>query len=198
MMMLKKPYLTEHRMFWSRLLGVIVIAYVLLCHPPKILPPWILEVVGLVGLVLLATATLGRIWCLVFIAGKKNNLLVTDGPYSIVRNPLYVFSFLGIVGFGLAVENPILAGVLAIIFGAYYPFVVKKEEQFLASTFEAPFQEYCARTPQWFPNFSLYKEPQTVSVSPVMFRKGVLDAMWFIWAFVLWELLEVFRMLPIF
>jgi len=150
------------------------------------------------GLVLLTAAAFGRIWCLVFIAGKKNDILVTDGPYSITRNPLYVFSFLGAIGFGLAVENPLLAGLLAVLFGIYYPYVVRKEEGLLASVFGATFQEYAARTPRWFPNLSLYKEPTTITVSPVKIREGILDAMWFIWASFFWEILEEFHIMEMF
>jgi len=190
--------LTRHRIFWSRLLGIVVVACVLLGYPPRILAPWILDMGELMGLVLLTAAAFGRIWCLVFIAGKKNDILVTDGPYSITRNPLYVFSFLGAIGFGLAVENPLLAGLLAVLFGIYYPYVVRKEEGLLASVFGATFQEYAARTPCWFPNLSLYKEPTTITVSPVKIREGILDAMWFIWAAFFWEILEEFHIMEMF
>lgn len=184
---------TKHRIFWSRGVGVVVVAYVLLSHPPTILPPWTLELGGLLGLVLLAAAAFGRVWCLIFVAGKKKHVLITDGPYSIVRNPLYIFSFFGAVGFGLAVENPILAGLLAVLFAVYYAFVVKREERILAARFGPLFQEYCARIPRWLPTFSFYKEPQTVSVYPAQIRNGIFDAMWFIWLFVLWELIEELR-----
>lgn len=196
--MLHEPFSTRHRMFWSRLLGVVLVAYVLLSYPPRILAPWILDLGELIGLVLLATAAFGRIWCLVFVAGKKNDILVTDGPYSVVRNPLYVFSFLGAVGFGLAAENPLLAGLLAVLFGIYYSYVVRKEERLLVSVFGITFQEYASRTPRWLPNFALYSEPQTITVSPVKIREGILDAMWFIWAFFLWELIEEFHVMGIF
>jgi len=192
-----EPFSTQHRMFWSRLLGVLLLAYVLLRHPPGILAPWILDLGELIGLILLAAAAFGRIWCLVFVAGKKNGILVTEGPYSIVRNPLYVFSFLGALGFGLAVENPLLAGLLAVIFGIYYSYVVRREEGYLASVFGTTFQEYAARTPRWLPDFALYREPQTLTVSPAKIREGILDAMWFIWAFFLWELIEELRIMGI-
>lgn len=191
----REPFSTRHRMFWSRILGVVLLAYILLSPPPKFLSPWVLDLGELTGLVLLAAAAFGRVWCLVFIAGKKDDILVTDGPYSVVRNPLYFFSFLGVVGFGLAVENPLLAILLAVLFGLYYSFVVKIEERFLASHFGPAFQEYFARTPRWFPNFRLFREPQTVTVSPVKIREGILDAMWFIWVFFLWELLEEYHLI---
>ena len=188
-----QPFSNKHRMFWSRVAGVVLLAYVVLATPPRILPSWALELGELLGLILLATAAFGRIWCLVFVAGRKNNMVVAEGPYSVVRNPLYVFSFIGAVGFGLAVENPLLALVLASAFGLYYTFVVKGEEQFLASQFGPAFQDYCARTPRWLPNFRLYQQPETLTVSARKVGEGILDAQWFIWAFVLSQLLETLR-----
>lgn len=189
----RKPFSTAHRMFWSRLLGVVLAAYVLVGHRPQGFPPWLLDLGELAGLVLLALAAFGRVWCLIFVGGKKNESLVTAGVYSIVRNPLYVFSFLGVVGFGLAVEDPWLAGILAILFGAYYSFVVKREECFLNAAFGPAYQEYCRRVPRWLPDFRRYREPQAVTVCPRVIGRGILDAMWFIWAFVLWELVEAFQ-----
>lgn len=186
--------LTEHRIALSRLAGVVVLAYVLLTEPPKYIAPWLADVVELIGFVLLCIAAFGRIWCLVFIGGKKNGVLLTAGPYSIVRNPLYVFTFLGVVGFGLAVENPLLAFVLGILFATYSPFIVRREEKHLASVFGVVFQAYCARTPRWIPDFQLYREPQTMTVYPGKIREGIFDAMWFLWAFLGWEALEVLRL----
>ncbi|MEW5767566.1 MAG: isoprenylcysteine carboxylmethyltransferase family protein [bacterium] len=194
-MMMQEPFSTKHRIYWSRLLGAVLLLYVVLSRPSHVLPPWVMDIGELLGLILLAIAAFGRVWCLVFIAGKKNDVLITEGPYSVVRNPLYIFSFLGTIGFGLAGENPLLTVLLAVLFGLYYPFVVKREERFLASHFAPEFQEYCARTPRWLPNFRLYTEPQTLTVSPLKIRKGILDAMWFIWAFFLWELLEELRVI---
>jgi protein-S-isoprenylcysteine O-methyltransferase Ste14 len=170
-----------------------LLAYIGLGRPPKVESEWVRDLGGLAGLALLATAGFGRVWCLLFIAGKKNYPLVTDGPYSIVRHPLYVFSFLGAVGFGLAVENSAVAALLAVLFAAYYSFVVRREERFLSSTFGALFEEYAARTPRWFPNPGLYREPEGLTISPRKMRQGIFEAMWFVWAYLLWELLEVLR-----
>jgi hypothetical protein len=34
------------------------------------------------------------------------------------------------------------------------------------------------------------REPASVSVSPRRMRGAILDAMWFLWAFALWEFIE--------
>lgn len=189
----QEPFSTAHRMFWSRLVAAALVIYVLIDYPPTLFPRWIRDLAELLGLALLAFAAFGRVWCLIFVAGKKNEALVTDGPYSVVRNPLYLFSFVGVVGFGLAVENPLLASFLAVLFGVYYSGVVSKEERFLDSTFGAAFRDYCAGTRRWFPDLRRYREPPTVTVCPRKIRRGMLDAMWFIWVFLLWELIEAFH-----
>ncbi|MDD3603847.1 MAG: isoprenylcysteine carboxylmethyltransferase family protein [Kiritimatiellae bacterium] len=185
------------RIVAGRIASLLVFAYVLCFAPPKFIPGWAAESASLLGLLLLGVAALGRVWCLVFIAGKKKDLLQTDGPFSLVRNPLYVFSFIGFIGFGLAVKNPPLAVILGILFSVYYPFIVRREEKRLTNIFGDVYRDYQSKTPRWIPDFRLYREPETMNVYPAKIREGILDAMWFIWAFFGWEALEVMRELGI-
>lgn len=180
-----------HRIAWSRALILCALALVLVSSPPKVLAGWPAELFEMLGYALLVAATLWRIWCLVFIAGSKDTELAQLGPYSIVRNPLYIGNFLGAVGFGFAVEMPYLAALIAAVFAALYPSVVRREEARLAQLFGERYRQYCARVPRWLPDLSLYREPETLSVAPRRIRNGILDAMWFLWAFALWEFIEV-------
>jgi protein-S-isoprenylcysteine O-methyltransferase Ste14 len=52
------------------------------------------------GLVIVAVASSGRIWCSFYLSGRKDSELTTLGPYSLCRNPLYFFSSLGVIGIG--------------------------------------------------------------------------------------------------
>ena len=65
-------------------------------------------VAGVAGFVCVALACLGRIWCSLFIAGHKDEVLVTTGPYAHCRHPLYSFSMVGALGLGLASKSPLL------------------------------------------------------------------------------------------
>jgi protein-S-isoprenylcysteine O-methyltransferase Ste14 len=39
-----------------------------------------------IGAVLVGVATIGRIWCSMYLVGHKNGTLITVGPYSITRH----------------------------------------------------------------------------------------------------------------
>jgi protein-S-isoprenylcysteine O-methyltransferase Ste14 len=181
---------------------ILLVLLVLLSRPGRMLgiPAWFDLVSELLGYVMLVIATLWRIWCALFIAGTKNGELAGEGPYSVVRNPLYIGNFLGLVGFGFAVEQPVLAVLLGAVFAFGYPSVVAREETDLERIFGERYREYCARVPRWLPNWSLYHEPQTLTLPPRYVRKAILDAMWFLWAFAIWEFFEElhrFGLLPI-
>jgi len=183
-------HFANHRIAWSRALIVAVLLLVLFTSPPTVDPGWIVELSEMLGFALLAAATLWRIWCHLFIAGRKNGELATDGPYSVVRNPLYLGNLLGVLGFGFAVEQPLLAAFLGLVFALFYPAVVAKEEGQLMRLFGERYAAYCAAVPRWIPDWYLYREPAAVTVSPRRMRGAILDAMWFLWAFALWEFIE--------
>jgi len=181
---------SSHRIAWSRAAVIAALAYALFVPAPAVIPRGWLDVSEWLGFALLIVAALGRVWCLSYISGVKNDVLVAEGPYSVVRNPLYVFNFIGAVGFGLAVENPVLAALLAVAFAVFYPSVIRQEEETLTQAFGERFARYCGATPRWFPRWSNFHEPESWSINPRRFRAGLLDAMWFLWAFLIWDILE--------
>lgn len=83
--------------------------------------PLIEESLMLLACFMAGIGAFGRIWCSLYIAGYKNNVLVTDGPYSMCRNPLYFFSFVGSIGVSCATETFTIPLLTALAFGIYYP-----------------------------------------------------------------------------
>ena len=183
-------HFAHHRIAWSRAVVIGVLLLVVFGAPSVSAPGWVTELFEMLGYFLLAGAALWRIWCALFIAGSKNGELAASGPYSVVRNPLYLGNFVGAVGFGFAVEQPYLAALFGLAFALFYPGVVAREEARLGQIFGERYREYCARVPLWIPDWSLYQEPALVTVSPRHVRGAIFDAMWFLWAFALWEFIE--------
>jgi hypothetical protein len=135
-------------------------------------------------------ATLGRLWCSLYIAGYKKDVLVTAGPYSMCRNPLYFFSLLGAVGVGFASETLTLPAILFLIFTIYYPFVIKNEESELLKRHSDRYKTYFETVPRFIPKLSKLQEPDEYVVKPVIYRKHMFDALWFVWLLGIMEMIE--------
>ena len=186
-------HFAQNRIRWSRVILVLTLLVVVFNGPSRYLEHWVLDTIELVGYALLVAATLLRIWCLIFIGGSKDGELASQGPYSVVRNPLYIGSLFGIVGMGLAVGIPLLAAALAVVFGMLYPAVVKQEERRLLEIFGEPYRRYYERVPRWIPRWSQYCAPEIIVVSTPKVQQGILDGMWYLWAFAFTELLDILR-----
>ena len=152
--------------------------------------PMVSSVLFWAGCVLVGIASLGRLWCSLYIAGYKEKQLITAGPYSICRNPLYFFSMIGGVGVGLASETLTIPAVIAAAFALYYPAIVHYEEGNLRRLHGELYDAYVRRTPQFWPKWSLLTEPDQCVVNPKIFRKHIFSALWFIWAIGILELIE--------
>jgi protein-S-isoprenylcysteine O-methyltransferase Ste14 len=142
------------------------------------------------GLILVGLGAMGRVWASMYISGYKDKDLVTEGAYSIVRNPLYVFSFIGAVGVGCATGSFLWIGLLILGFFIYYPLTMVDEEQRLAAKYGQKFTDYVRRTPRFVPDFSLFHESETYAVDTRTYRYAFFDAVWFVWAYALIQLVE--------
>lgn len=149
------------------------------------------------GLALVGVASLGRLWCSLYIAGHKTRQLVMQGPYAMTRNPLYFFSLVGFAGVGMTSEMVWPALALLGAFALYYPFVIQAEEKRLALLHAEDYLQYTASTPRFFPALNKLREPATYEVNPVIFRQHLFHALTFIWLVGLLELLEELRELHI-
>jgi protein-S-isoprenylcysteine O-methyltransferase Ste14 len=81
----------------------------------------------------------------------KNKALATEGPYSLVRNPLYVGNFF--VGLGVAIMGGRLFLVLLFLVGfiPVYRSLVMKEEKRLLEIYGEAFEAYCREVPRFVP-----------------------------------------------
>jgi len=131
------------------------------------------------GGLLVGICILGRLWSALYIAGNKTKNLICEGPYSMVRNPLYFFSFFGAIGLGLATENLLIIGLIVILFIIYYPFVIMGEEKKLIEVHGEEFLKYMKHVPRFIPNPFKLNEPEFYSVNVKKYKIAFIDAMGF-------------------
>jgi len=152
----------------------------------------------LIGIVLVAISSLGRMWCSLYIAGYKDKMLVTQGPYSLCRNPLYFFSLVGTIGVGCATETFTFPVVFFVIFVSYYGFIIRKEEARLRELFGETFDQYMKAVPAFFPRRAGFTEPSTYQVTPKAYRRNLMSALWFIWIVGILEVIEGLKEIGLF
>lgn len=148
-------------------------------------------VMKLSGFLLLFIAALGRIWAYAFIGGRKNSELCQDGPFSLCRNPLYFFSFLGVCGMGLALQSFMLFAVGVIVFLTYYYFVIRAEERRLRELFGESFATYCREVPRFWPRLNKVVMPDSVTLPSKLFTRNLTEVFWFLAVIVFIELIEM-------
>lgn len=129
----------------------------------------------IVGLVLIGMAIVGRAWCSLYIGGRKTAEVVDRGPYSVTRNPLYVFSFVGALGMGLQTGSLVLTGLfVSAAIGVFYA-TVKREEAWLGAAFGETYAAYRRRTPRFWPRFSAWRDVDTLEIRPDRFLMTLAD-----------------------
>lgn len=148
------------------------------------------EGLEMLGYALIFLCIAGRSWCSLYIGGRKKSQLVQDGPYSVSRNPLYLFSVLGGVGIGLQVGNLTAGLVCGLFVFAIFNAVIQREEVFLVSHFPATFTEYAARVPRWGPRLSGWRSSEELLVRPRFVLLTFRDALGFLAAIPLLEIVE--------
>jgi protein-S-isoprenylcysteine O-methyltransferase Ste14 len=105
---------------------------------------------GSIWFCLAAVRALGRQWALEarVIEGHE---LIKQGPYSVVRNPIYLGMFGLLVATGLAISRWEALVAAAVLFLAGNEIRIRSEEKLLREAFGPQFEEYARRVPTFFP-----------------------------------------------
>src|SRR6266849_4250411 len=77
--------------------------------------------------------------------------LVAEGPYGVVRNPMYWSVAFVMLGEAAVFHSLVLAELAAAFFAGVNVFVLLYEEPVLRRKFGAEYEEYCRRVPRWLP-----------------------------------------------
>lgn len=144
------------------------------------LPYPLRETFAWVGLGLIIVCIIGRTWCALYIGGRKTTRLVTTGPYSVCRNPLYLFSIIGAVGVGAqfgAFSVAIIPGLCAWI---VHVRAVLQEERLLLATHGDAYRDYLARVPRFVPRVRLWHNVEVLEVRPREVVTTFFDACFFL------------------
>ncbi len=160
----------RYEKFSFKLLFVYIFGVVLIgmAHPPE---SWLSPHI-LIGATLMGIGELVRIWA----AGhlRKNQELTASGPYSYVKNPLYIGTILITVGTCILVGsndtgmiwfdyyNWILLAVAVLVFVLYYiPYKKKREGNRLHDKFGDAWEQYDRAVPDYFPRLTPYDKAGT-------------------------------------
>lgn len=128
----------RRRTFFVALIPVVLL---LLADPsPKLF--WI-------GLPFVVAGEAVRIWSAGFLT--KLRCLVTDGPFSLCRNPLYLGSFAIALGYFIMCGRVELMAAGVVLFWAFHGGAIIYEEKLLRELYGEEFVAYCSRTPRFLP-----------------------------------------------
>ncbi len=145
-----RRWVARRRIAISNVCFTLLIAFNLAILQTRPNSPWALgEWKSALGLALVVLGLGIRSWSAGTI--RKHDSLTTIGPYALVRNPLYVGSFLMMFGFATLLND-----TLSLIFVAGPMFVlywsqVKVEEKYLAGRYPLDWENYANSTPRFIP-----------------------------------------------
>jgi protein-S-isoprenylcysteine O-methyltransferase Ste14 len=137
-----------------------------------------------------------RLWATLYLGGRKEKELVTDGPYSICRNPLYLGSLLIALSIGLMLQSLIFSAGLALAVIAYAKGTVPAEEKLLREKFKEEFVKYCQHVPRFWPCLSNFHTADVIEVRVTGLRMEFLRLAVLIWLPALLEIVALFRIQP--
>ena len=84
----------------------------------------------------------------------KNKELAQDGPYALMRHPLYTGNIALVTGFALAGSTYWALPLALLFFWFYYPAAIEYEDRKLSGIFAAQWQQWATQTPALIPRLS--------------------------------------------
>ncbi|WP_309086155.1 isoprenylcysteine carboxylmethyltransferase family protein [Chelativorans sp.] len=142
------------------------------------------------GLAFILVGIGGRLWSILYIGGRKSAELVSTGPYSVTRNPLYFFSTIAAGGVGAQTGSLVIAGLSAAFCATAFYLVALREERHLKVMLGAPYLAYLKHVPRFLPNPRLFRDQVEVTFRPEIFNRTLLDGLVFLASIPFFELVE--------
>jgi protein-S-isoprenylcysteine O-methyltransferase Ste14 len=109
------------------------------------------------GFIVSMCGELIQLWC--FASLDKNSTLTARGPYTMVRNPMYLGRFFIVFGFLMLLASGWILLAYTILYWLYMDARVQREEAHLRPIFGAAYERYCATVRRFLPNWPVTGEP---------------------------------------
>ena len=189
---------TNSRILFSRFFGILVLA-LLLVADRRYSHGVGGTVLNLAGLAVIIVAALGRVWTSSYLAAYKDVRLIRYGPFSVTRNPLYLFTLLAAVGIGITAASLIILLLATGIVAITHSIAVKNEEARLAELFGKEYEDYTTSVPRYWPKLKQYESPKIIFVHTKIYGKAFIDAAGWLAVYIGFraiDLLHVRRVLP--
>ena len=142
--------------------------------------PWYLLLEGVGWTCFLVGGTV-RWWATLYIGGRKRMQVVTEGPYSLFRNPLYVGTFLIVLAIAFYLPSLTFAAGLLIASVFYLSVTVSAEERWLGRIFGEEYTRYCQEVPRFFPRLRRPLTPPVIEVVVDGVKAETLRAARYVW-----------------
>ena len=118
------------------------------------------EHVGLIwpiGLLVFSTGVSVRIWAQMHLHYRLSikKVLTITGPYTYIRNPIYVANTSMMLGVTILSEMLWFLPIMLVWCMVLYGFVIRREEAHLLNKYGQPYADFLASTPRWFPRFGI-------------------------------------------
>jgi protein-S-isoprenylcysteine O-methyltransferase Ste14 len=114
----------------------------LLIQPALMIPGFLVSMFG----------ELIQLWS--FATLNKNEVVVDKGPYSLVRNPMYIGRFFLLLGFMILTGNMWIILFFLVFYYFYAVNRVKREEKLLQSLFGKTYEAYCREVNRFLPSLA--------------------------------------------
>lgn len=111
-----------------------------------------------------------QLWC--FASLDKNATLAFNGPYALVRNPMYLGRYFIVLGLLLLIDEGRLAVIIVytVIYWFYMVNRVKREEALLKEVFGQRYADYCAEVRPFLPRLTPCREGRLAFWDNRLFR----------------------------
>jgi protein-S-isoprenylcysteine O-methyltransferase Ste14 len=134
-----------------------------------------------------------RFWSTLYIGGHKGKQLVTEGPYSLCRNPLYLGNLLLTLSIAFFMESLLFAVGLLIASLVFALATISSEERRLGERMGAEYAHYLRTVPRLLPSFRNFHESGTIEVDVRCLHIEAHRALRYLWIPLICHVLDPIR-----